>query len=169
MSEVLRSAGRRRGVIAILLIPLALIVVSPQLVAAPPADRGAFDPGSWLQGADGLFSALKRVKSEDKPLVVYFYADWCGYCRQFERELLGTPKVKAFLGSALAVMINPDKGSQESDLARYYGVDGYPTFFVYGRKSQRLARVERMRMIGGRPQLLTPDELVAAIKQAAAR
>jgi hypothetical protein len=65
------------------------------------------------------------VKSEDKPLVVY-HADCAG--RQFERGPLGTPRSRRF-GLCLAVMINRTRAARRH-LARYYGVDGYPTFFV---------------------------------------
>ena len=157
-----------------LVLALVATIAVGALLLTPPAsagkgDRGDFDPGEWMAGADGLFDALKRVDKEKKPLVVYFNTDWCGYCRQFERELLGTHQVRDFLRSTFAVLINPDKGTKEGELARYYGVQGYPSFFVYGHTSQRLARVERYRVVGGKPELLSPEEFVAAIKEASAR
>ena len=72
--------------------------------------RGS-SPRTWLQGADGLYDALVKVKEgQSPPLVVYFYTDWCGYCRQFERELLGTDAVKKSFQEMLTVRINPEKG-----------------------------------------------------------
>ena len=147
---------------------IAVLCLAP-VADSGSGDRGDFDPAQWMHGANGLFDALRRVGPEGKPLVVYFNVDWCGYCRQFERELLGTGPVRSFLKGALAGSINPEKGAKEGELARYYGVDGYPAFFVYGQRSRRLARVERYRMAAGAPQLLSPDEFVAAVKEASAR
>ncbi len=134
------------------------------LAVSSASDR--FTAAEWVQGADGLIDAIQRVEKEDRPLVVYFNATWCGYCRQFEKELLGKQKVKDYLKSGFAVIIDPDKGTQEKEIARYYGVRGYPAFFVYGRHAKKLFRVERHKMVRGRPQLLSPDEFVAAMKEA---
>lgn len=156
-----------RGLVALLLALSAL--VGGGLAGASAGESGDFDPDGWLHGAAGLFEALRQVKTSSKPLVVYFYADWCGYCRQFERELLGTPEVRRYLEDVHAVMINPEKGARERELAAYYRVQGYPALFVRGRSSGSLARVERYRMVGGRPEMLSPGELVDAIEQASRR
>ena len=128
-----------------------------------------FDADDWTQGADGLFAAIRSLEEVAKPLVVYFYTDWCGYCRQFERELLGTLEVKSYLGEVLAVRINPESGPKEKEIASYYGVEGYPAFFVHGASSKTLARVERMTVEGGEPRLLTPPAFVDTMRQAAAQ
>jgi thioredoxin-related protein len=146
-----------------------LLLISCLSGAAGNPDKGDFDGKGWLRGGKGLIEALQKVEKDKKPLVVYFYADWCGYCRQFEKALLGTSQVKRFLSTGYAVMINPDDGEQENGIAQYYRVMGYPTFFVYGQKSGKMIRVDRHRMIGGRPQLLTPEEFIEAIKEAATR
>jgi thioredoxin-related protein len=151
------------------ILTCCLLLFSGDSGAAGTSDKGGFDTGAWLQDGQGLIDALKKVENEEKPLVVYFYADWCGYCRQFEKALLGTPQVKRFLSTGYAVMINPDKGAQENGIAQYYRVQGYPTFFVYGHSSGRLIRVDRHKMVNGRPQLLTPTEFIRAIKEASAR
>jgi thiol:disulfide interchange protein len=90
-----------------LLLLLAVAVAGP---AAASDQSSGFEPAVWLQGADGLFGAIESLKKERaaSPMVVYFYTDWCGYCRQFERELLGTEPVKKYFGDVLAVRINPE-------------------------------------------------------------
>jgi thiol:disulfide interchange protein len=153
---------------AILVAVLALIAGA--VVAATDAAPG-FDGSAWLQGADGLIGALESVHKEapPPPMVVYFYTDWCGYCRQFERELLGTAPVKKYFEEVLAVRINPEKGDRERKIADYYGVSGYPAFFVHSGRSKTLSRVERMRIDNGQPRLMTPDEFIAAVRSAGDR
>ena len=136
-----------------------------------PQAPGGFDPQTWLQGAEGLFGAIESLQGERKgaPMVVYFYTDWCGYCRQFERELLGTVPVRQYFQDVLAVRINPEAGSREREIAKYYGVNGYPAFFVHSGRSRTLSRVERMRVEQGQPRLMTPDEFIAAVRAAGDR
>ncbi len=138
--------------------------------SAASDSAASFDAQAWLQGADGLFGAIETLKQEDPaPMVVYFYTDWCGYCRQFERELLGTAPVKQYFKDMLAVRINPEQGARERHIADYYGVSGYPAFFVHSNKSKTLSRIERMRVEGGQPRLMTPDEFISAVRTAAER
>lgn len=149
------------------MVTAAVLTVGLALVAGA-GQPGSFEGAGWLQGAQGLFNAIEKVRQDDndKPLLVYFYAEWCGYCRQVERDLLSTPQLRAFAEKSYAVMINPDKGERENGIARYYNVRGYPSFFVYGRKSGRLIAIERHNMVNGRPVLLKPAEFIARIQQA---
>ena len=130
-----------------------------------------FDPKTWLQGADGFYDALVKVKDkpEAPPLFVYFYTDWCGYCRQFERELLGTAPVKQYFQDVLAVRINPESGPREREIANYYGVSGYPSFFVHDNRSKTLSRIERMKVEGGETVLKSPDEFIDTLRNAGGR
>ena len=43
--------------------------------------RGGHHP-TW---SDDLETARAQARREDKPLLVYFTADWCGYCREAKR------------------------------------------------------------------------------------
>jgi thiol-disulfide isomerase/thioredoxin len=132
---------------------------------------GKFDASAWRQGADGLYSALASIKEKpaSPPLVVYFYTDWCGYCRQFERDLLGTEPVQQYLGGVIAVRINPEKGPRERQIADYYGVSGYPAFFVHSQRSKTLSRIERMKLVQGQPRLMAPDEFISVLRDAGER
>jgi thiol:disulfide interchange protein len=153
------------------LAAVLLLLAAAAGLGAASDQAGSFDPSVWLQGAGGLFGAIESLKTEppSSPMVVYFYTDWCGYCRQFERELLGTAPVKKYFEDILAVRINPESGSQEREIADYYGVSGYPAFFVHSGRSRTLSRVERMRVENGQPRLMTPDEFIAAVRDAGNR
>jgi thiol-disulfide isomerase/thioredoxin len=136
---------------------------------AADSSRG-FEPATWLQGAEGLYDAILKLKDLESPppLVVYFYTDWCGYCRQFERELLGTDPVKKYFEEVLTVRINPESGPQEREIASYYGVSGYPSFFVHSGRSKTLSAIDRMKMEGGRPVLKSPAEFIDTVRAAGA-
>ena len=149
-------------------LALLVCVALMPLSASHGVSRG-FDPATWLQDSDGMFEAIRSIEEESKPMVVYFYTDWCGYCRQFERELLGTPEVKEYFSEILAVRINPENGDQEREIAAYYGVSGYPGFFVHSGASRTLSRVDRMLVEDGQPRLMVPEEFIAACQQAASR
>lgn len=157
-------------VLLILLAPLVLPRLTAQAAPAPkveapkPADP-FFD---WHEGSQGYQKALEESRKGGKPIAVYFYTDWCGYCRQLERELLNTPKVQDHLRSVVKVRINPEKGPGEQKLAQRYGVSGYPTFFIQPGADKNPRRINRSVDNGFERRLMTPAEFVETLRQAAA-
>ena len=69
----------------------------------------------------------------------------------------------------LAVRINPENGDREREIAEYYGITGYPGFFVHSGSSRTLSRVDRMLVEAGQPRLMVPQEFIAACQKAGSR
>lgn len=77
------------------------------------------------QGWQSDFAAAQAAaRAQHKPLLVHFYADWCGPCRAMESTILHTPDVLRHLGtSVIAVKVNSDHHPQ---LVSRYGVTALP-------------------------------------------
>jgi thiol:disulfide interchange protein len=124
-------------------------------------------PG-WLEGASGYSEAAKLSKSSGTPMFVYFRTDWCPYCKEFESELLSSPKVEAYLRELVRVKINPETGQREGKLADAYNVQGYPGLYWQKNPGEAPVRITRTtRTSSGESRLKTPDEFIAGIRQAA--
>jgi len=108
--------------------------------------RTASDIVKWVNGKIGTSRRVKvaptavTVLTSDnfddlvlgsKAALVEFYAPWCGHCKSLapEYEITG----KAFAGEK-DVVIGKVDATEENDLAKKYGVSGYPTlkFFPAG-------------------------------------
>ena len=95
-------------------------------------------PGASTLGGTTSISAVRTAKV---PVLVEFYADWCGPCKivgPMVEELAQELK-----GKALVIRINVD---EEPKLAREHGVRGIPLFIAY--KNGR----ETGREVGGIPK-----------------
>ncbi len=160
------------GALAVLLVVGVATVVAHSLAApvgASDSPSALPDFEGWYEGAAGLAEALDVQRRDRLPLFLYIYTDWCPYCRQFERELLTDAEVDSYLDAVLAVRLNPESGGQESQLARRFGVRGYPTLVVYSADGRTASYVERMEMVDGSPQLMSGRTFLRVLDEAANR
>lgn len=90
----------------------------------------AFDFAGWRHGASGYEAAHEKALDQERPLIIYFSTDWCGWCKRLNKMYLESSDVQAALDDILKVDINPDKGSEERKLQMKYGIRGFPAFLV---------------------------------------
>ena len=106
-----------------------------------------FDMSRPVSG--GTSGSLAGVRSSSVPVLVEFYADWCGPCKAVG------PVVEALAGElrgkAKVVRINVD---DQPDAARENGVRGIPTFIAYqggretGREVGAIPKARMLQMLG---------------------
>lgn len=123
----------------------------------------------WHEGAAGYQKAVQEARASRKPLAIYFYTDWCGYCRRLERDVLRQAPMRDLLPSVVAVKINPEKGPEEAELGRRYGVGGYPAFFISHPTTGRREPIGNATLAGGVERLRTAEEFARACREAAGR
>jgi thiol-disulfide isomerase/thioredoxin len=126
--------------------------------ATTPSNEG------WLYGAAGYARAVELQQQLNIPLVVYFYADWCPYCRTLDSQYLPSAPVQDYLGRVVKVRIHPEQGVAERALAKRYGVSGYPSFFVISHSAARPINVSPFRRDGNN---LTPTQFANACRSIA--
>jgi thiol:disulfide interchange protein len=90
-------------------------------------------------------AGLERSRAEDKPMLVTFITDWCGYCRKMDRTTWKHPTVVERMDELVAVRIDAEESRERngytgSELAGRYGVSGYPTVLLLDRGGRVVAR-----------------------------
>ncbi|MDH3404861.1 MAG: thioredoxin family protein [Acidobacteriota bacterium] len=148
-----------------------LALAAGSLACAEPA-AGSWQDISWFDDAAGYAQAVAKAEAEGKPVFVYFYTEWCPYCRQLNAELLAAAEVQEEIDRMIAVRVNAEGGPDERSLAAHYRVRGYPALFVFtanarsgypGGDFQPIRRT-----VGGAEgvRLKTPAEFVATLRAA---
>jgi len=98
-------------------------------------------PPYWLTGASGYEDAVRQRQASAAPLVVYFFTDWCRYCKEIDRELFASAEVDRYMSRAVfRVRVNPEAGEAERRLADQFNVTGFPSFFVLPASSEEPLR-----------------------------
>ncbi|MDB5296567.1 MAG: cytochrome biosis protein [Phycisphaerales bacterium] len=94
-------------------------------------------------GADPVWdNKVARSKSEGKPGLVLFTADWCGACRALHEQVLSQPEVVAAMAERYTVTVVDltDPNSPNGGRAQQMGVSGIPTLIRYDVDGTESAR-----------------------------
>ncbi|HKY28654.1 MAG TPA: thioredoxin family protein [Pyrinomonadaceae bacterium] len=143
------------------LILIISVVTCIFYIRIEPANA-SLDEG-WLYDASGYTRALELQRELKVPLIVYFYTDWCPYCRQLDTEYLPNPSVEEYLRGVVKVRINPENGPAEREIADRYDVRGFPQFYVIRNPSSVPRNLQPFRTGG----ILTPEQFARACQQVA--
>lgn len=146
----------RRGRLP-LSVPGALLLWYGLSVWGPPASAGST---RWLRDAGGHAEAMRQQSAAGADVLVYFYADWCGFCKSLDQRLLSSSEVEELLARTVAVRVNPEHGAQEAQLGRQYGIRGYPSVFIVPAQSGRPREIR----VSAR---MSPADFVRACEEAA--
>ena len=79
---------------------------------------------------------LEWIETQDKPVLVDFWAEWCGPCRMMSPVL--QELAKEWKGKVTVVKVNTD---DQPDLAGRFNISGIPTLILFqkGREVHRFS------------------------------
>jgi thiol-disulfide isomerase/thioredoxin len=131
---------------------LALAVL---LAAGSPAaaGRGPAAPPSirWERSFD---EALKKAHKSGKPVLVNFWADWCGWCDRLDHTTYVDPVVVRKAQDFVAVKVDTEGSRKDVDVARRYWVESLPTIVFLSPQGRQLLRVNGFQGPGKFPGTL---------------
>jgi len=138
----------------LLILALSLLVAGPSCVREESEGLQAKSPSPSSQQQEKLQAkwldfndALAKARSEDKPIFVEFYTDWCPYCRKFQKETVNDRKVARMLAENFVyVRFNAEdsksrvkydgKSYSNVELAQALGINSYPSLVFLDSKSK---------------------------------
>ena len=102
------------------------LIVSLLLASTSYGSGIEFFKGSWQE-------ALAKSRQEQKLLFVDVYTDWCGPCKQMDKNVFPLASVGNFFNqNFINIKINAEEG-EGVEIANQYHVDGFPTYlFIDG-------------------------------------
>ena len=100
-------------------------------------------PTKWLSFDDGL----AKARTENKPIFVEFFAEWCIFCKKFEQETIKDQKVARMLSENFVyVRLNAEdseshmryrgKSLSNVELGQAFGINSYPSLVFLDSKGK---------------------------------
>jgi thioredoxin-related protein len=83
--------------------------------------------GTWLKT---VAAAQKVAKEKNQLILVDMFAEWCGWCHRFEREVFPSEAFQKATGDIVLLRLDTEDGKEGTQMARKYGITSLPTFVL---------------------------------------
>ncbi len=95
----------------------------------------------------GLSEGLSNAESEKKPAVIFFYTEWCVYCKKMDSEVFADREVFQYMNeNFISIRVNPEQNRETIEimgekisaakLMSYTGARGFPTILFFDSKKK---------------------------------
>ena len=140
-----RMARKAMGLVMLLVGGFLLLAGVGRMMGigltAAPALTGESTPaghGTWL--ADDA-AGLAQAKAAGKPVMLDFWADWCGACKELDHKTWSDPEVRRELERFVAVKLDlTAKNDVNQAKLATYGVPGLPTVIFLDASGREVSR-----------------------------
>ncbi len=118
--------------------PMKALLVSSLILVMAALPLQAV-PREWLTSVDEAFG---QARDRDQRILVDLYADWCGWCKELEKNVFSTQIFQDFARDFVLLRVDTEDGGEGSRLQELYDAYSLPTTLVLDPNSVRVAEVK---------------------------
>ncbi|HTM64515.1 MAG TPA: protein-disulfide reductase DsbD [Gammaproteobacteria bacterium] len=102
------------------------------------AEAGSVRPPSslftYVDSLPKVKAKLAAAKSQHKPVMMEFFATWCPFCKQVDKEVLSEPEIRKSMKSFVTIRVDVSERNPElAKIMEEYNVFGVPTMVFYDK------------------------------------
>ena len=87
---------------------------------------------------------LEEARASKQPVMIDFFATWCGACVELDKFTFSDPKVKSRLEGFVKIKLDFSRGSEQVELLKKkYGIVGLPVVLFLDSEGKPLKRLEK--------------------------
>jgi thioredoxin:protein disulfide reductase len=158
--EVGRGARGPRGLSRWVGFAIALGAATSAGGTARAADAPRAIELRWLSSES---EAFRTARARGRPVLIDFWADWCGACEALDRFVWSDPRVRKEARRYVAVRIDGSDSSPAMKSGRFdraaerYGIRGLPTIILADARGRVLDRISGV---------VSPEEMLRRLRAA---
>jgi len=123
-------------------------------LAAAVAYGGGGHAGPGIKWERRFDDALRKARTAHKPIMIDFWAQWCGWCHRLDKTTYVDPAVVRLADAFVAVKVNTEGDPRDTAVAIRYDVSSLPTIMVVSPEGRPIARVNGFVGPGQFPRVL---------------
>ena len=113
-----------------------------------------------IKTVDDLDQAIARANASGKSVMLDFYADWCVYCKQMERNTFPSPDVQQALANTVTLQADvTDNDELDKALLGRFGIPAPPAILFFDIDGQERRNYRLLGYMG-------PDEFASHVRKA---
>ena len=102
-----------------------------------------------IKTIDDLNRELAAAQSQGKTVMLDFYADWCIYCIQMERDTFPDPQVSKAMGQMVLLQADvTDNDDADKALQKHIGIPAPPAMIFWGPDGEELRHLRLLGFMG---------------------
>ena len=125
--------------------PVRTARVTRSAVTAAPAEI------RWEHRFD---DAVKKAKAAKKPIMIDFWADWCGWCKRLDQTTYVDPAVVKLSHEFVALKLDTDARGKNQEVALRYNVSTLPTIAFITPGGRQILRLNGFQGPGQFPRTM---------------
>jgi len=126
----------------------APLVLALLLLGHPPAAT------SGVRWEVRFEEAQKKARASRKPIMVDFWAEWCGWCHRLDQTTYLDPTVVKMAGDFVAVKVDTEGGRKQTEIALRYNVSTLPTILFLSAGGRQILKVGQFQGPGQFPKTM---------------
>ena len=114
-----------------LILSVTSFATSIYTLSKTPADKKVVISTQYDKG-----KSMEKALKTEKPVIVFFYTDWCGFCQRFVPTYHKISKNKDIKKNFAIAYVNCED-MKNRDLMQEYNIHAFPTVYVIDKEGNR--------------------------------
>lgn len=99
------------------------------------------EPSNEIEWTYSIKEAKAKAAREDKLIIVDLYADWCGWCKQMDKNTWAHPSVIARSRNYVFLKLDVENDKDGIELMHRFVIEGLPTILILDSRGDEFERL----------------------------